>query len=227
MIPRMILVFDLDDTLYDESRFVESGFRAVARFGQQQFGWDEADSLAQMMDTLAREGRGAVFDRWLTAHGKRNKALVAACVKIYRHHKPALSLFPEAAALLPALAAHPLYLVTDGHKIVQANKVAALGIAPLFRKCFITHRYGIRHAKPSPYCFELIRRREKADWRQLVYIADDPSKDFVGLNPLSAQTVRVLTGRHQNVTAKPGFEARHTIPDLSAFPSLLAEMERG
>lgn len=223
----MILVFDLDDTLYDESRFVESGFRAVARFGKQQFGWDEQDSLAQMMKTLAREGRGAVFDRWLAAHGRHGKALVATCVKAYRHHKPTLSLFPEAASLLPSLSAYPLYLVTDGHKIVQANKVEALGIAPLFRKCFITHRYGIRNAKPSPYCFELIRRREKADWRQIVYIADDPSKDFVGLNPLGAQTVRVLTGRHRHVTAKPGFEARHTIPDLSAFPALLAEMERG
>lgn len=223
----MILVFDLDDTLYDESRFVESGFRAVAHFGREKFGWDEQDSLAQMLGTLAREGRGAVFDRWLTAHGRHSKALVAACVRTYRHHKPALSLFPAAASLLPTLSARPLYLVTDGHKIVQANKVAALGIAPLFRKCFITHRYGVRHAKPSPYCFELIRQREQTDWRQIVYIADDPSKDFVGLNPLGAQTVRVLTGRHRNVVAKPGFEARHTIPDLSSFPALLAEMERG
>jgi putative hydrolase of the HAD superfamily len=223
----MILVFDLDDTLYDESRFVESGFRAVARFGTQQFGWDEQESLAQMMGTLAREGRGAVFDRWLAAHGKHGKALVAACVRTYRHHKPALSLFPAAASLLPKLSARPLYLVTDGHKIVQANKLEALGIAPLFRKCFITHRYGVRHAKPSPYCFELIRRREKADWRQIAYIADDPSKDFVGLNPLGAQTVRVLTGRHRHVAAKPGYEARHTIPDLSFFLALLAEMERG
>ena len=223
----MILVFDLDDTLHDESRFVESGFRAVARFGRDKFGWNEQESLAQMTETLAREGRGAVFDRWLAAHGRHGKALVEACVKAYRHHKPTLSLFPEAAALLPSLSAYPLYLVTDGHKIVQANKVEALGIAPLFRKCYITHRYGIRHAKPSTYCFELIRRREQTDWRQIVYIADDPSKDFVGLNPLGAQTVRVLTGRHRNVVAKPGFEARHTIPDLSAFPALLAVMELG
>ncbi|MFN3460781.1 MAG: HAD family hydrolase [Oceanibaculum sp.] len=222
----MILVFDLDDTLHDESHFVESGFRAVAGFGRDRFGWDEQESLALMMDILAREGRGAVFDRWLAAHGKHGKALVAACVRTYRHHKPALSLFPEAAALLPALSAYPLYLVTDGHKIVQANKVEALGIAPLFRKCYITHRYGIRHAKPSSYCFELIRRREQADWRQIAYIADDPAKDFVGLNPLGAQTVRVLTGRHRQVAAKPGYEARHTIPDLSAFRALLAQMER-
>ena len=223
----MILVFDLDDTLHDESRFVESGFRAVARFGRDKFGWNEQESLAQMTETLAREGRGAVFDRWLAAHGRHGKALVEACVKAYRHHKPTLSLFPEAAALLPSLSAYPLYLVTDGHKIVQANKVEALGIAPLFRKCYITHRYGIRHAKPSTYCFELIRRREQTDWRRIVYIADDPSKDFVGLNPLGAQTARVLTGRHRNVVAKPGFEARYTIPDLSSFPALLAEMELG
>ena len=29
----------------------------------------------------------------------------------------------------------------------------------------------------------------------MVYVGDDPNKDFVNLNPLGMKTVRVLTGR--------------------------------
>ena len=40
----MILVFDLDDTLYPERTYVESGFKAVADSLAQKFGFD-ADAL--------------------------------------------------------------------------------------------------------------------------------------------------------------------------------------
>lgn len=221
-----ILIFDLDDTLYDERIYVESGLRAVARFGAERFGWDPEESFAFMVDVLDREGRGAIFNRWLARHGKESRALVIHCVKLYRHHEPVLRLDPHAARLLPVWAAErPLYLVTDGHKIVQQRKVDALGIAPYFRRVFITHRYGIRHAKPSLHCFDLIRRREGCDWSKLIYVGDNPAKDFVGLNRMGGHTVRVLTGVHRAAEAAPGHEAQHRIPDLGALPRLLEQLD--
>src|SRR5690554_2945451 len=213
----MILVFDLDDTLYDERLYVESGLRAVADFGEQQFGWDADASFHFMIDVLDAQGRGAIFDRWLDFQGRVSRGLVQECVKRYRHHLPKLQLDPVARKLLAALADYPLYLVTDGHKIAQARKVEALGIEPLFRKVFITHRYGVARAKPSPYCFERILAAEGAAWPQLVYVGDNPAKDFVNLNVKGAQTVRVLTGMHKDVKAAPGYEAQHRIAHLGAF----------
>jgi putative hydrolase of the HAD superfamily len=131
-----------------------------------------------------------------------------------------LALYPEAAALLPELAG-PLYLVTDGHKLVQQRKVEALGIERWFSKTYLTHRFGVRHAKPSIYCFERIRERERCGWSDMVYIGDNPAKDFVNLNQLGVQTVRVLTGAHKDVTAQAACDARHTIRDLSQLLSLL------
>jgi putative hydrolase of the HAD superfamily len=221
----MILVFDLDDTLYDERLYVESGLRAVADFGEQQFGWDADASCRFMVDVLDAQGRGAIFDRWLDSHGRVSRALVQECVKRYRHHMPRLRLDPAANALLRALGQYPLYLVTDGHKIAQARKVEALGIEPLFRKVFITHRYGIARAKPSTYCFERILAAEGAAWPQLVYVGDNPAKDFVNLNVKGAQTVRVLTGMHKDVVAARGYEAQHRIAHLGAFQALLPRLE--
>jgi putative hydrolase of the HAD superfamily len=217
----MILIFDLDDTLYDERTYVMSGFAAVAAMLHERFGWPESASLAAMKRELASHGRGAVFDRLLESRGVLSRKLVQICIKTYRHHRPAIQLYPAASRLLPKLAG-PLYLVTDGHKIAQHSKVKALSLDRWFRKCFITHRYGVRNAKPSPHCFGLIARREQAGWRDLVYVGDNPAKDFVGLTPLGVTTVRVLTGQHKDAIAKPGFDAKYTISDLRRLPELLS-----
>jgi putative hydrolase of the HAD superfamily len=219
----MILIFDLDDTLYPECSYVESGFRAVAEFLQTRRGWDASDSLCFMQEVLQREGRGAVFNRLLAHHGEHRRSAVHECIKAYRHHQPRIQLAHAARRLLDRLAP-PLYLVTDGHKVVQNKKVQALGIEPLFAKVFITHRYGLLHSKPSTYCFERIRAREGCDWSDLVYVGDNPTKDFVNLTPLGVSTVRVLTGEHRAAVAEPGHEATYVIDNLDQLPDCLPNL---
>lgn len=215
----MVLIFDLDDTLYDELTYVRSGFHAVARFLEEKFGWDQDASYRFMTRILCRQGRGRVFNRLLEAHNTLRKGLVLQCLGVYRSHFPNIRLAPAARKLLPHLTG-PLYLVTDGNKQVQARKVAALRIESRFRKVYITHRYGVRCAKPSTHCFKRIRDRERCAWKEMVYVGDDPSKDFVNLTPLGVRTVRVLTGRHRHEAAKPGYEAVYAIRDLSQLPGV-------
>ena len=222
----MVLVFDLDDTLYDERTYVESGFQAVANWGNEKYGWDPARSLSTMIALLDKEGRGMVFNHWLEENGVYSKKLIQECVRIYRHHTPDISVPQPIIALLSSLIDFPLYLVTDGHKIVQSKKIKALGIAPLFRRCYITHRYGLAMAKPSLYCFELIKIKEECHWNKMVYIGDNPMKDFVALNTVGAHTIRVKTGLHRNVVAKHGYEAQHVIPDLLQLPSTISIISR-
>jgi putative hydrolase of the HAD superfamily len=218
----MVLIFDLDDTLYDEMSFVTSGLHAVASFGESLFGWEEGESFEFMHATLQKNGRGKVFDEWLRAKDRHTRTLVARCVNVYRHHNPNIALFPIAKQVLELYERKcHLYLVTDGHKDVQENKVNALQIATLFKRIFITHRFGIRHAKPSLHCFEIIRRAERCEWIDMVYVGDNPAKDFVNLNAVGAQTVRVSTGSHSSVVAHPHYDARITIPDLSYLQNVL------
>lgn len=220
----MVIIFDLDDTLYDERSYVESGLKAVSRFGYSRFDWDPDESFQFMLKILDSLGRGDIFDRWLMSRGKYSKTMVKNCVGVYRHHTPTLTLFDEARTLLPELTENPLYIVTDGHKMVQQAKVQSLGLPEMFKHIYVTHRYGIRHAKPSIYCFEKIKEREDVRWGNMIYIGDNPDKDFVNLTPLGVHTVRVLTGGHRNIKAKPGFDARHTIDDLGNFLELLGDI---
>ena len=218
----MILIFDLDDTLYDEMSFVRSGLRAVANFGEASFGWNSEQSFVFMENHLITCGRGKIFDEWLRFHSSHSITRVLACVRIYRHHRPNIALYPKTSQVLTQfLPLHPLYLVTDGHKVVQQNKIEALQIMSLFKRTFITHRFGIRNAKPSLHCFEKIRHAEKCDWSKMVYIGDNPEKDFVNLNRQGALTIRVSTGSHASVSARPGHNAHLTIPDISYLPDTI------
>jgi putative hydrolase of the HAD superfamily len=213
----MIPIFDLDDTLYDELTYVHSGFRAVADWGANQLGLNAERSYLKLISILETEGRGRVFNHWLEGFGSVREA-----VRVYRHHIPDIVVWDAAVRAMNTLRDHPLYLVTDGHKVAQANKIAALGIGSRFKHTYLTHRYGIALAKPSTHCFQLIQKRERCDWCEMAYVGDNPSKDFVNLNALGVQTVRVLTGQHRDVVAKPGFDAKYQISSLDELPDLLA-----
>ena len=215
-----VLIFDLDDTLYPEISYVHSGFAAVAEGLMKIYGWDANNSFSYMKDVLSNQGRGKVFNALLDSHGVLTNKAVRQCVSLYRHHQPSIELSPEAKTFLSLYPIKP-YLVTDGHKVVQSKKVEALGIASSFKKIYITHRYGLNYAKPSPYCFDLIRRLELSDWPDLIYVGDNPAKDFVSLNSLGAITVRVLTGEHSKDAAKVGFDGQFKINSINDLLSLL------
>lgn len=211
----MVLVFDMDDTLYDERTYVRSGFAAVARMLAPICGVSPAALLRRANAILERDGRGRVFDDLLSAHRCHSRALAARCVRAYRTHCPAIRLWPEAARCLRQHAWAPIYIVTDGNAVAQQAKADALGLYRLAKRVLLTHRFGVRHAKPSPYCFQRIAQWERCAPEEIVYVADNPAKDFVGLRPLGFRTVRVLTGQHADVKAKRGYEADRTIGSLA------------
>ena len=214
-----VIVFDLDDTLYDEMTFVKSGIRAVSEFLQAELTVPAADSYHYMVDTLRQFGRGKVFDCALEHYGISTRALVNRCLQVYRTHKPHIELFDDAKRCLDRLAGYSLYIVTDGNKLVQFSKLRALGLYddPRIKKCYITRRYGVHHEKPSPHCFYKIAEAEKAEPDEIVYIGDNPHKDFVGIKSLGFRTVRVVRGSHAMVRLGPEYEADEEIVTLDEF----------
>ena len=209
-----VLVFDLDDTLYPELSYVHSGFRAVAAFLSPVLGVPTQALAAGMIAEEAVQGRGQVFDNVLRRHGRWSKALVAACLRTYRQHRPELTLYPDAERCLTRFAEWPLYIVTDGHKEVQARKVAALGLAGRVRHAYLTNRYGRHRAKPDPQVFELICRREGVAPGEVTYVGDNVRKDFVGIKPLGFRTVRILRGNYAHLAADAAHEADRSIHTL-------------
>ncbi|AZN38497.1 HAD family hydrolase [Paenibacillus albus] len=218
----MIYVFDLDDTLYKEINYVYSGFQAVADNLEREYGWSSETSFQFMKQVMEQKGRGAVFDELLIKHNMYSKKLVRSCLAVYRRHYPVLQLSEDAENCLKRLQSEQavVYIVTDGHKEVQSMKLKSLGLFSRVRKCYITHRYGISRAKPSPYCLLAIARREQTDPANIVYIGDNPVKDFVGIRPLGFRTIRIRQGAHQHVQLTPEYEAEIDIFSLNELKSI-------
>lgn len=203
-----VYIFDLDDTLYDESTYVRSGLSAVAVYLEKEFCISQRKTLFVMLRELKQNGRGKVFDETLSHFGLYSKKNVRACLTAYRLHIPKIRLYPDALTFLKkAKKDHACYVVTDGNKVVQGNKFDSLGLKKYITKEFITHRYGKKHAKPSSYCFLRICLLEKINPSQAVYFGDDPTKDFVQLKPLGFKTVRLLRGRMKDVKLSKENEA--------------------
>jgi putative hydrolase of the HAD superfamily len=210
----MILAFDLDDTLYEEITYVKSGFKAVSHLLYKQYKIPIEASYSFMEEYLYVHGRNKVFDALLAKFQLFNKKNVEKCVYFYHLHKPLLKLDPAAKSCIQRFKNISKYVVTDGNKIVQGNKIVALGLDDLMSFCFITHHYGIRHAKPSPYCFQKICKRENVDSSEVIFIGDNPHKDFIGIKPLGFKTVRILKGAYKNLKLDKKYEAHTTVDSL-------------
>ncbi len=218
----MVVIFDLDDTLYIEKEFVFSGFFEVANWISNVSNSLSEDVFKMMVTDFELNGRGRVFDNALARFYKKTKKNVQKCISIYRLHTPKIKLKDETVKLLLDLKCHyKLYLVTDGNKIVQNNKIKALKIERYIEKAFITYRYGRKASKPSLKCFEIIKNIEKTNWENMVYIGDNPHKDFVNLNKVNAITIRILKGDYANHKVDSTYDAKHKIYDLNELCDLL------
>ena len=220
-----ILVFDMDDTLYDEYNYVKSGFKAVANNLSHEMKIDSDEIFQWMWNRLQEKGRGKVFNDLLLHYGVFTKARVKKCLMIYRTHKPDICLPKDSIDTLNLLREYTMYLVTDGNKVVQAQKIEALNLDRWMKKCFITHRYGLKHSKPSPYCLERIAEMENLNPIDIVYIGDNPRKDFIGIRQLGFRSIRIMTGQHKGIEMPTEYEAEIRCQSISELPKILKEMQ--
>lgn len=209
----MIIVFDLDEVLYDEKTYVISGFRDVSEFLEK----DEAIPKKIIFEYLKRRlknGRERIFNDLLDNFRIYSQKNLKKCISVYRTHTPKIKLYSDAKDCLKRLKNYPLYIVTDGNKIVQKNKIKALNLENHIKKTILTSNYGLRNSKPSTFCFQKICDMEKTSPTNLVYIGDDPHKDFVGLKREGFKTIRLFKGRFKNERLSKEFEADYKIKSL-------------
>ena len=79
----------------------------------------------------------------------------------------------------------------------------------------------LKHSKPSTYCFEKIAKLEKVEYKDIVYIGDNPNKDFVNIKKLGFRTIRVLKGMFSNLNKETKFEAELNILSLVELKNII------
>ena len=194
-----VAAFDLDDTLYPELEFVRSGFSAVARYVARDAGQPASVLYSHMLQSLGATGRGLQFDQLIDAY--QLNSTVPELVGIYRAHQPKIRLPDPSRRVLQELRAAGvhLYLVTDGDPSVQRSKVAALGLEEQLDGVICTWDEGAGSGKPSARGFLRLLEFARVSANRLVYVADNPAKDFIAVNAIGGRTIRVCDGPHEGI----------------------------
>lgn len=186
------VLFDLDDTLYDEITFVRGAMADVAQFLGSTADADPDAIHDLLLRELARSGRGRVFDAVLAELGLPAH-LVPTLVYAYRSARPRLELFEDADVLLDDLARRGIGtgILTDGTGLVQSAKIDLLGLRPRVDVVVLTDAVGSGTPKPDPLGFRIACDLLGLLPEQVTYVANDLRKDFAGPRTLGMHSIHV------------------------------------
>jgi len=175
------IVFDLDDTLYNEVEFLKSAFKDIA-INIDEHNWPKTYS---MMFSLHRSKKN-VFD----ILNKEFKIPKDDLIKIYRNHIPNIKAFPGVFDFLNNIKIKNGFIgiITDGRKITQTNKISSLGIEKFVDALVISEVIGSE--KPNINNFEAIQNTFNVD--NYLYIADNFRKDFISPKLLGWKTLALI-----------------------------------
>lgn len=176
------VIFDLDDTLYSEKQYVKSGFRAVAEL------LGKKDAETELWNCFL-SGQPAI-DTYLQQENLLDKK--NECLKVYRDHKPNITLYSGVIELINELLAKGIKvgIITDGRVQGQKNKIAALGLDKVIEDIIITDELGgEQFRKPNDIAFRIMQCRWRVPFEQMMYVGDNINKDFQAPRQLGMQSV--------------------------------------
>jgi putative hydrolase of the HAD superfamily len=222
------ILFDLDDTLYEESDFFRSGFCAVASHLEAR-GVGRGDEIAEMLAAIHfGEGRERVF---------QNAALripypeewIPELVTVFRSHQPRISIPPHVASVLRSLhAKYRIGCVTDGWAEVQRRKILALGIMEFLDALVIADDMGRPFWKPSPRPFRRCCELLGVSFEDAIFVGDNPERDIKGARNAGIRAIRIRRegSYFYSVECVPPDMAEYEIGDLGALQDVLTQEDR-
>jgi putative hydrolase of the HAD superfamily len=234
-----VIVLDLDDTLFPEIQYVESGFSSVGRWLIDLRVRNLLDPFVELssaeafavrcMELHVAGVRGDVFDRMVGALGVdgqsvhrllSNQELVNEMVKVYRYHRPSIALHADAVALFKRSRASGdcrIGVITNGLAAVQRLKVEALELEKWCDYIIYCEELGVQKPSEIPYRHMMKLCGHGYDGGDFIYIGDHAVKDFVGARGCGWKTARIVreNGLHGHVVAPVGVDADVVVTSLN------------
>ena len=219
------VVFDLDDTLASEYEYVRSGYRAVAEELRRRF--PECSLAADRLWALFEESPKQVFNRFLEENGiAADEETIKALVGVYRAHVPDIHYYPDVLPLLSFLKEKDFRtgILSDGYEITQRRKVEALHAERDFDRIVLTDALGGREMwKPSLAGFEVIAGELGVALSEILYVGDNPAKDFYCRRAGAVRTARILRDAavYRDAPYYRDVKEECRLTSLSELPALL------
>ena len=220
------VIFDLDDTLYEERNYFSSGFAVVSEYLERR-GVGPRGVTAELLNRFHHaEGRQEVFQK-LAARLSFPDEWVPDLVQLFRLHRPDIALAADAREVLPRLRATThlrLGCVTDGWLAVQRRKIEALVVEPLLDALVISDEFGRDFWKPHPKPILACCARLGVRPSEAVFVGDNPERDMMGARRAGMACIRIRRpGGYFTGTDFAGTDARadFEVRQLTELESLL------
>ena len=178
---RSVIVFDLDDTLYNEIEYLRSAYIEIAKKSDVE-NWKP---LFARLFSLYRSGLNA-FTYVSETYGLSLQDLL----KTYHNHTPNLSPFNGVLETFRRIKDKKgkVCIITDGRKITQNKKIEALGLLDYIDTIIISEETGFE--KPERHNYKIIE--ETFPNGNYWYIADNIRKDFLAPNQMGWKSIGLI-----------------------------------
>ena len=189
-----VVVFDLDDTLISEKEYIKSGYLHIAGIIEDRFAMDKKQVFDELM-SLFKVSPLNVFNRFCDMYQiEYSKEMILDLVKEYRGHFPDIQFYDDVLPCLSELkrAGIKVGIITDGYAIAQRKKLKAIQANEYFDEIIVTDELGRDYWKPHPKAFELMKEKFRVNFDEMIYVGDNPEKDFYISKTYPIKTVRII-----------------------------------
>lgn len=214
------IVFDMDDTLYKEYDFVFGGFKAVSIYISDKYNLSENDIYQKILEIFYSEGRGKIFNRIVDKYNLDED--ISTLVNIYRFYEPKIELYSDAKEIIKWCRENKIKtgIITDGMSKVQWNKITALGLDKIIDKIIVTDDYGREFWKPHIRAYEDIINYFGFKGNEVIYIGDNPNKDFEGAKKKGMITIQMIREKSDYINYINNEEIDEKIHDFYVMKNL-------
>ena len=218
------VIFDLDDTLISEKEYIKSGYRHIAEVIGQRFNINK-DQVYIDLFQLFRESPHNVFNRlYEKYHIEYSKEMIIDLVNEYRGHFPDVQYYDDVMQCLNELKVLgvKIGIITDGYAQAQRQKLKAVEADMYFDEIIVTDELGRDYWKPHPKAFEIIKERFGVSFDEMIYVGDNPGKDFYISTIYPIKTVRIFRdGVHKDNFYLDGIREDFIIDELTKILEII------
>lgn len=217
---KRVVVFDLDDTLYNEIDFLKSAYKEISLKISKLTLVNSEAIYNQMLEGFYDKVN--VFEAVINNYNLSIK--IDELINIYRNHNPKIKLSKDRVKVLNKLKKNGVVigLMTDGRSKQQRSKIKALKLNKWISEIIISEEFGTEKPNVNNYKhFETLFGKA-----HYYYIGDNVKKDFVTPNKLGWTTI-CLKDNGQNIHAQKAtlvhnqFFPKYTVDEFAEIKKVI------
>lgn len=217
-----IIGFDLDNTIYRESTYLKNVIIEFSnKTGKEPLFKVSEETIESLINRREKDILSQILKIYFNINTENCKDynLLHDCIfEIYLKSNKAIDCYEDFYEIKSYLENKKnflrIFLITNGIRMVQMNKIRLLGILDFFDDIIILNK---KYQKPNDYIFKKLKNRFPNYKR--IYIGDDPINDFIPANKNGFLVYRVCRGFFNEKTFKIQWEEK----DLRKLKEVLNE----